>query len=349
MANRVLLTGANGFIGSHILFQLLDRGFNVRCTVRSQAKGDKIIADFSSLASQIDIAVVPDIIALNAYVHAVQSEPPFDAVIHTASPFLYGHVESNLEFLDPAIKGTLGLLKAVKDHAPKVKRVVYTGSCASIIDYTLLSSDPPKLYDERDWNPITWDKAIHGNQSEAYRASKKFAEQAAWKFIEEEKPSFDLVSLCPPATFGPLRHSITTIKDLNESNSRFWKYCCQSSKDAPMPYMPVHTYTDVRDLARAHVQAITVPEAGNERFIVCARQFSFQEICDILRDNFSDLDDRTPIGKPGTSSLPHGAYDCDNSKVRKILGVEFRSLKDTVTELAKQLLDIEKGANTGGI
>lgn len=64
--------------------------------------------------------------------------------------------------------------------------------------------------------------------------------------MEDEKPHFDLVTLCPPATFGPLKHSISSIKDLNESNSRLWRLCCQSSKDAPMPYIPVHTYVDVR-------------------------------------------------------------------------------------------------------
>jgi hypothetical protein len=64
--------------------------------------------------------------------------------------------------------------------------------------------------------------------------------------MEKEKPHFDLVTLCPPATFGPLRHSITSIASLNESNARLWKLCFDSSEDAPMPYLPVHTYVDVR-------------------------------------------------------------------------------------------------------
>lgn len=64
--------------------------------------------------------------------------------------------------------------------------------------------------------------------------------------MEEEQPSFDLVTLTPPATFGPLRHSITSIGELNESNSRLWKLCLNSTKDTPVPYMPVHTYVDVR-------------------------------------------------------------------------------------------------------
>ena len=85
-----------------------------------------------------------------------------------------------------------------------------------------------------------------------------------------------------------------------------------------------------------------VPEAGNQRFVVSARQFSFQDICDILRSRFPELSDCTPLGKPGTSSLPPGAYSIDNSKVKELLGVEFRSLEETVLDVARCMLNIER-------
>lgn len=71
-------------------------------------------------------------------------------------------------------------------------------------------------------------------------------ERAARKFIDDEHPNFDLVTLCPPATFGPLRHTIARIDDLNESNARLWRYCFATTSDSPVPYIPVHTYVDVR-------------------------------------------------------------------------------------------------------
>lgn len=94
---------------------------------------------------------------------------------------------------------------------------------------------------------------------------------------------------------------------------------------------------------------MTVPEAGNQRFIVCARQFGFQDVCDLLRSHFAELSERTPLGKPGISSLPAGAYSIDNSKVKQFLGVEFRSLEETVLDLALYMLDLgrkEKQAHT---
>lgn len=87
---------------------------------------------------------------------------------------------------------------------------------------------------------------------------------------------------------------------------------------------------------------MTVSEAGNQRFIVCARQFDFQDVCDILRSHFAELGERTPLGKPGTKSLPAGAYSVDNSKVKKFLGVEFRSLEETVSDVARYMLDLEQ-------
>lgn len=76
--------------------------------------------DFAAQQFQIAITIVPDIIAPGAY-HTVIQEM-FNTVYHTASPFTYANVGSNLQFLEPAIKGTFNLLKAVKENAPSVKR-----------------------------------------------------------------------------------------------------------------------------------------------------------------------------------------------------------------------------------
>ncbi len=93
--------------------------------------------------------------------------------------FLYRVISNNREFLDPAIKGTLEVLKSVKAFAPNVKRVVITSSCAAVVNFggnPVASSQ--KIYTEDDWNPMTWDAALVGPPSAAYQASKKFAEQS---------------------------------------------------------------------------------------------------------------------------------------------------------------------------
>jgi len=88
MATRILLTGANGFIGSHILDQLLTKGHSVRAIIRSQAKAQQVLSDFPGFGNRLDFGIVPDITAAGAFDEVIQSNPPFDTVIHTASPFL---------------------------------------------------------------------------------------------------------------------------------------------------------------------------------------------------------------------------------------------------------------------
>lgn len=57
-AHRVLLTGANGFIASHILSQLLAASHSVRAVVRSQSKVDSVRELFPAASSQLDFAIV---------------------------------------------------------------------------------------------------------------------------------------------------------------------------------------------------------------------------------------------------------------------------------------------------
>jgi nucleoside-diphosphate-sugar epimerase len=90
-----------------------------------------------------------------------------------------GSVSSNHDFIDPAVQGTLEILKSIKAYAPTVKRVVLTSSCASVIDFAANPiSSPQRVYTEKDWNPITLEAALAGTPNNAYQASKKFAEKA---------------------------------------------------------------------------------------------------------------------------------------------------------------------------
>lgn len=118
---RVLLTGGSGFIAAHVLDILLKRGHSVVTTVRSQAKADKIKQAHSSYKSdKLDFAIVEDIAQENAFDKAVVSDPPFEAVIHTASPFHFNVTDVQKELLDPAVIGTTGILKSIKKSAPSV-------------------------------------------------------------------------------------------------------------------------------------------------------------------------------------------------------------------------------------
>lgn len=177
-SHRILLTGANGFLGSHILRQLLPRpNVSVRAVVRSASKIESVKSDFGTYTN-LDFAIVPDITAPNAFHEALsKTDVPFDTVIHSASPFLYSAVTNNRDFLDPAVKGTTEMLESVKAVAPSVKRVIVTSSFAAVGDLANADKMRGRTFTEEDWNPLSWDEAVSSpNKGVAYQASKKFAE-----------------------------------------------------------------------------------------------------------------------------------------------------------------------------
>lgn len=342
MSQKVLLTGANGFLGAHILSQLLNNGYSVRCIVRSQEKADQILKTFLSQESKLDFGIVPDMTVPGAFNEVLRCTPPLEAVFHQASPITFKPEASNEDFLLPAITGTMELLKSIKAHAPSVKRVIYTASCATIFDVEAEIKNPSgRTYTEADWNPITYSIALNGTKAQAYRGSKKFAELAIFKFVEEEKPNFDVVSIIPPYIWGPMK-LVQRLDGLNTSTKRIYDEFMNSKKDAAVPSDWFPWYVDVRDLAGAHLSALRTPEAGGERFIVVKKGISSQEICDLLRGRFPELKERTPIGTPGTKSGAVGAYEISNEKAKRILGLNLRSDEDCFVELAKQLLQLER-------
>ena len=77
-----------------------------------------------------------------------------------------------------------------------------TSSFAAIIDGSK-GFWPDHVYSEEDWNPMSFEDGLE-NPMLAYRASKKFAEKAAWEFLEKEKPNFTLSTINPPMVFGPV-------------------------------------------------------------------------------------------------------------------------------------------------
>ena len=104
---------------------LLERGHSVVTTVRSKEKGQKILDNHPKVSKdKLDFVIVEDIAESGAFDKAVQSSPPFEVIIHTASPFHFNVTDNKKELLDPAIIGTTGILESAKKYASTVKRVV---------------------------------------------------------------------------------------------------------------------------------------------------------------------------------------------------------------------------------
>ncbi|KAI7776176.1 hypothetical protein LA080_005748 [Diaporthe eres] len=332
---RVLLTGGSGFIASHVLDTLLAHGFSVVVTARSPEKGQAIVGSIDeSLRPGVSFAVVEDIAQDGAFDHVFQSGTNFDYVIHTASPYSFKVDDPVNDFLDPAIKGTTGILKSIKAHGPSVKRVVITSSSAAIIN----PLKHEKVYDESKWAPFTWEDAV-ANPRFGYPGSKKLAEQAAWAFVTDEKPNFDLATICNTYTFGPVQRQLPSLDAINTSNQRIRDLVLGGMRGGLEPTAPVFTWVDVRDVALAHVRAVTRPDAGGKRFYIVGGYFSNKRLADVIREHHPELDDRLPPPEGAEDDFPADVYGFDNSRSREVLGIEYRGLEESVEDTVKSILE----------
>ncbi|KAL8691714.1 MAG: hypothetical protein Q9218_003128 [Villophora microphyllina] len=330
---RVLLTGGSGFIAVHVLETLLNQGHSVVTSVRSEKKAQMIRDTFPNISKdKLDFVLVDDIARPGAFDQAVKSEPPFEWVLHTASPFHFNVTDTKKDLLDPAMIGTTGILKAIKKNAPSVKRVVITSSFAAIFN-PKVGNRPGYTYSEKDWNPITEEEAIQDPAS-GYRASKTFAEAAAWDFLEKEKPNFTLTTMNPPMVFGPIHPKLQTLDTLNTSNQRIRDMLLGRMKDE-IPPGGVNIWIDVRDLALAHIRAAERDEAQGKRFFVTAGYYSNRELADDLVKEVPELEGK--IAKKGGEFPEGGYFEYDNSRTKEVLGIEFRSLRDMVKDTVPTL------------
>ena len=116
-----------------------------------------------------------------------------------------------IEIIDPAVRGTLSLLRSASlPSASTIKRVVLTGSTNAIRTVTTSG-----VFDESSWSdaPALVEEATRNGTLSAvspdvvYSASKALAEKAAWEFWENEKGKeggvgWDLAVLTPPFIYG---------------------------------------------------------------------------------------------------------------------------------------------------
>lgn len=249
-------------------------------------------------------------------------------------------VEDNeRDLLKPAIQGTTEVLKAIQKFNPSVKRVVITSSFASIVDVNK-GARPGYTYTEKDWNPVTYEEAAKKdtNGAVAYCASKVLAEKAAFDFVKTQKPNFTVSTICPPMVYGPAAHTIDSLDKLNTSSADIYRLCNGSEKTVPDTQF--FAWVDVRDVGEAHRLAYEKPEAAGERYFITNGNFTYQQICDIIRKDFPEKRSLTPEGTPG-APLPD-VYKVSNAKAKAELGLSFHSLETCIHDQVAEFLELEK-------
>lgn len=332
----VAVSGASGFIASHLIEQLLTKGYEVRGSVRKDASDYPHLTSLKNADSRLQLHKA-ELLVEKSFDQVVEA---CHGVYHTASPYSLTVDDPQRDLVDPAVKGTLNVLRACANSST-VKRVVITSSMAAV-------TDEPKdghVYTENDWNEKS------SLQRNPYYYSKVLAEKAAWKFVEEEKPNFDLVVVNPFLVVGPAK-----TKALNTSNSVVLNVLTGTY---PGIVKLAWGFVDVRDVAKAHILAMETKSAKG-RYVCANKTLTLEELVGILsKSGFQNykLPKLKLDGRFGNALLKLGSFfqakgvksylqthigkipRFNNSKIKSELDLEFRpieeTLKDTIDDLIK--------------
>ena len=96
------------------------------------------------------------------------------------------------------------------------------------------------------------------------------------------------------------------------------------------------SFVDVRECSIAHLKAAQVADATGKRFILSGHDVWIKEVAAVLSARFPDLKIPKDLA-PGEDKDP--GFGVDNTRSRTVLGVEYRSLSDTMGDHAQSLLD----------
>lgn len=265
---KVLVTGISGYVGQHCAAELLKNGYAVRGSVRSLSRTDEVT---KGIQTAVDPKGNLEFCELNLMEDAGWSEAMngCDYVLHVASPYVAKVPKDENELIKPAVEGTLRALKAAKKAG--IKRVVLTSSMVAMMGDANGSID----IDQSSWTNVKAKNAT------PYLKSKTLAEKSAWDFInnQQDNKKLELVVVNPGPVYGP-----TLSGNLSGESMNMYKNLITGK----MPMLPKAriNMSDVRDVAKIHVQALENPKANGKRFIVTTEKaYSFQEMAQILKSN----------------------------------------------------------------
>lgn len=325
----ILVTGANGFVASHVIDQLLELGYKVRGAARSQVKLEKYQKRWDSkYPGQFEFVEVPDILKNGAYDEAIKGT---DGVAHVASNVSFSPKFD--EVVGDAVQGTLNALRAAA-KTPSVKRFVLT---SSIVAVGSGQNGEGKILGQKDFNRDSIEKA-RGLPDDApqkgglvYAASKTSGELEAWKFVEENKPSFVLNVVNPAFCAGE------SLVGEAESTAGMLQGLFLSKSDHILSFSPTLSIVPVADIARLHIGGLLLPDVKEQRLIAAPHPVNWVDVLDIYRKLYPN---KKFYDNPENAPKAVHSYDSEPAlKVLKQLGRDDwvpleEALKKTVEAVA---------------
>lgn len=340
MAPLVLLTGATGYLGSHVLHELMLYDFSVICTVRKIDQG----VFFQNLYPNKCLAFVevPDL-SLDESLTSILKVNPVEYVIHLANPYYedFDIKSCKQSIVEPCRKQSERVVAACCSHGRSLKSLIM-GSCfAAMVSDPPRFDDPSKTYNTRSTCFISPEQTITSRLS-ALIAARFFAEEAAWETYYEtpNSSSFSLCLIVTPLLLGPPAHDVA-LNSLKGPLKQMYSFISSQDKSVLEPF-PFPFYLDVRDAAELFVNAIRLCDSETGRFFVCANNICSQYVVDLTSKIIPELKPRLSVGISGTGEAElEGQCRFNTTDHRELCKFSFRSLEDTLKDTFEALISLE--------
>jgi len=264
----ILVTGGAGYVGSHIVAELVDRGRevavvdNLSCGHREAVRGVKLYEG--------DIRD-------EAFLDKVFSEIKVDAIIHFAANSLVGEsVQNPLKYYDNNVGGAMSLVRAMVKH--DVKKIVFSSSAAVYGEPEIVpivedsQKDPTNPYGETKLaieRLLKWCDGAYGIKYAALRYFNVAGARDEIGIGEDHSPETHLIPLVIHTALGKREKIMIFGEDYPTEDGT-----C------------IRDYIDVRDLADAHIMALDYLSAGgtSEAFnLGYGKGFSVKEIIEVTK------------------------------------------------------------------
>ncbi|XP_021912756.1 tetraketide alpha-pyrone reductase 1 [Carica papaya] len=237
-------------------------------------------------------------------------------VFHTASPVLKLTLDPKTEILEPAVQGTLNVLRSCKKNSC-LKRVVFTSSSSAV--RVRHDFDPQIPLDESSWSSLQLCETLQV----WYALSKTMAEHAAWEFCKEN--GIDLVTVLPSFVVGPslppeLCSTASDALGLLKGETERFKWHGRMG------------YVHIDDVATSHI-LVYENEKAKGRYLCSSTVVDNTELVSILITRYPSLS----IPK-SFDQLDRPYYEFNTSKLKK-LGLNFKSIEEMFDDCIASLVE----------
>lgn len=324
----ILVTGATGLVGSHLVLSLLEQGQRVRAIYRTEQNKGRVQKVFeyynnADLFEKIEW-IQADVLDIPSLENAFQG---VDFVYHCAA-FISFNPDDEEKLRKVNIEGTANIVNFCLDK--EIKKLCYVSSIAALGDLKEFESE---ITEETEWNS----EVPHND----YAISKYGAEVEVWRAHQE---GLKVVIVNPGVILGPL----------------FWEEGSGDIYKKVKSEIPFYTtggtgFISVLDLVKTMI-FLQNSEISGERFTIVSETKTYQEITNLIAEKlgvrkpkyeakkwmtgvtwridwFLGLFGKTRILSKDMARSLHNVDNFDTSKIEKVLPFQFENIQSYINSL----------------